>query len=369
MNTSALTVLDFSGLCAHAAQWDDLWERSRVTQPTACATPIADWLSCFGRQDAFRAVVITAGNRYVAAPPLICKRKSGLLMTHDIPGNEWSPAGQLMFDAARDRDELAQHLVAALDTENRPIYWFGALPLASPDWLAVVDAARSMGWLTDARIHGRVPLVNVAAADQQTDHRGSSNFRRQLKRAERRLRDSGQLQFQCVRPTDPAAADRLLDACLQLEHAGWKGAAHTSVQSSGTTLRLLRSQARLLVKRQLAQFALLTLDDRLIAFDYGWLGKHVYHSFKIGYSADCARHSPGQLLTDMLIRHLEADPQIRCIDFLGPLTPSLARWRPNLYTKGRLALAPAHLVARTALFAAKRLLPPLRALGRRSNPA
>lgn len=366
MNLPPVLYLDaLSALRRHAERWDDLWMRSGVSQPTARAALIAQWVYCFHKSESVRAIVLTDGDRFVAGLPLVKRRKSRVISTLDIPGNEWSPAGQLMLDSNADRDQLADRLLAAMGHNTESIYWFASIPFQDPSWTALAAAARRSGWMTDVRHHCDVPYLSVACDWETLRRSWSKNFRSQLRRATERLRESGELEFECRRPTDSKQAEMLLDQCLGLEHAGWKGAAGTSVASCAPATRLLKSQAARLASWQQAQWALLKHNGRCVAFEYGWFCKSVYHSFKVGYAADYARFSPGQVLTMRLLQRLCNDPECRTVDFIGPLTPSLARWRPNVYTKGRLVVAYPNWTGRSTVFTASRIMPRIRALRRR----
>jgi len=361
-SVSTLYLDSLSALRAHADKWDDLWRRSGVTQPTARAALIEKWVTCFRTPADFRAIVLRQRDRFVAALPLVRKRKSGFLPTVDIPGNEWSPAGQLMFDKRLDANWLGDQLSAAMRVPSQSVYWFGSIPFRDDAWSALAAAARRGGWLTDIRPHCDVPYLRLDEGWQSLEWRWSKNFRHQLRRAERRLRARGRLEFECFRPTDAEHAATLLDMLMRLEHHGWKGAAGTSIIAHAPATQFLKSQVARLADWHQTHWALLHHDGRLIAAEYGWLCKSVYHSFKVAYATEYARCSPGQVLTCHLLRRLSEDPTCGMIDFVGPLTPSLARWRPNVYTKGRLVVAYPDLTGRTTLFAASRLMPRLRAL-------
>ena len=52
-----------------------------------------------------------------------------------------------------------------------------------------------------------------------------------------------------------------------------------------------------------------------------------------------------------LLEQFHADGETRALDFMGPMTQSLSRWRPATYGVGRVAIAPRRLLGRAAMLA------------------
>ena len=159
-----------------------------------------------------------------------------------------------------------------------------------------------------------------------------------------------------ARPSRGDSALGLLDTGLALEHAGWKGLAGTSVLANGRPLRFLHDQTRQLIAKQQFVMSLLEQNGRTIAFEYGWCAKHVYHSYKVAYDEEFSDSSPGQLMIYRLVEHFHAAQDIRAFDFLGPVDGAVRRWRPQLYSMGRLLMAPPKPLGRALVFASRYLL-------------
>jgi hypothetical protein len=110
-------------------------------------------------------------------------------------------------------------------------------------------------------------------------------------------------------------------------------------------------QARQLAAWGSLRLAFLEHRGRPIAFEYGWLAKGVYYSYKVGYDPEFASYGPGHLLRLHLLRALAAEPGVRLVDFHGPLTEALACWATRSYAIGRLVLAPPRIGSRLLLSA------------------
>jgi CelD/BcsL family acetyltransferase involved in cellulose biosynthesis len=83
----------------------------------------------------------------------------------------------------------------------------------------------------------------------------------------------------------------------------------------------------------------LDLDDRAIAFEYGWLSKGVYHSLKVGFDEAYARLSPGQLLRCLMLKRFFAEGEVSIVDYLGPLSDATGKWATRAYPVSRLIMA------------------------------
>ncbi len=353
---SVLTTLHLptlESLVRHAQRWDDLWNRSDVTHPTARAALVAAWLEQFEQAPRFQALVVCEEGRFLAAIPLLHRRKARVLPCLDVPGNEWSSAGQLMLDPVADVASVCDHLVDALGRLSAGAFWFASIPLNAPWWQALVAAAHRAGWNVDQRVRYVVGRLTLTGNWMDQQKRLSRGFRKQLHRSQRRLSDLGSWRLQLDRPTRESEALRLLARVLSVEHAGWKGVAGTSLLANAQAASYARQQARCLAMRGELVILTLELDQQPIAFEIGWLAKHTYHSYKVGYDPQFRSFGPGQLLTYLLTQRLQERHEAGAIDFLGPCDEATRRWRPAGYPVGRLLLTRRKPLG-TALYLASR---------------
>lgn len=349
-------------LRCEAARWDDLWFRSEETQPTARAALVAQWVDHFRSSNEFQAVVICNDDRFLAALPLVPKRKAGVLKTADIPGNEWSSGGQLLLDAKCDTAFVCDQLLEGLAGLHPNIFWFGSIPVESATWAALCKAADCRGFLRNIHTHCQSAYIRTDGNWNSLQASWSKGFRRHLRRAQRRLSQSGTLRLRCEQPSDPSELQHLLLAGLQMEHASWKGAGGTSVLADPDITFFVQQQAARLSQQNQLQLAFLDFNGRPIAFEYGWLAKGAYHSHKVAYAVEYAKSSPGQLLTYFLLERFFSLPNHHRFDFVGPITRAIAQWQPTPYVKARLMLANPGWTGNAVLFAAQNVLPHLHAI-------
>ncbi|MFW6170292.1 MAG: GNAT family N-acetyltransferase [Planctomycetota bacterium] len=356
---SELSVLHLetsNALRAYARQWDDLWYRSEVTQPTAQAPLIANWLDYYHPDADFRAIVISQGKRFLAALPLVTRVKRGLIRCLDVPGNEWSAAGDLLLDPACDMAQLCGLLVGALNELGCPPLWLASVPIEARRWKTLMAAAAGENWRVAARGRyqvGRLRVPSRWTPEPPEELLLSKGMRKRIRRATRQLEARGTLRLHVVCPTEGELALSLLETGLKLEHAGWKGRAGTSLMTHPRARRFVEAQTIALVAKQQLSLALLELDGEIMAFEYGWRAKNVYHSYKIAYSEAFSRFSPGQLLLYHLLHHFSASNDINVIDFVGPADDAVRRWHPRYYAMGRLLMAPPTLLGRAMVSASR----------------
>jgi CelD/BcsL family acetyltransferase involved in cellulose biosynthesis len=275
----------------------------------------------------------------------------------DIPGNEWTSAGQLLLDPDCHVPRVCGLLAAEMAELPCAAYWFASVPVDAPYWRALVDALGGVGLKAAVQPRYQVGRLVVApACDRQPVH-ASRQFRRRMDRAVRDLERTGTLRLRRESPRDAKHARELLAQGLQLEHAGWKGRQKTSVLTCSDTTEFYLQQAEYLARWSQLEFIILEHNGRAIAFEYGWHAKQVYHSFKVAYDEQYRRHSPGQLLLWMLLKEPDQNMLPRAIDFLGPLDDAVRRWHPDCYRVGRILVPHRGLVGKTIAWASGMWLP------------
>ena len=355
---SVLHLTSVTGLRSRAESWDDLWRRSEVTHPTARAELIAQWFDQFSRDTRFDALVVRQGDRFLAALPLVTRHKRRLLRCLDIPGNEWSSAGQFLLDPRCDSTTVCDTLVRHFQELAGSLFWFASIPIQASWWHAFRAATERAGLEQDVRPRyevGRLPVERTWSAQQE---QWSKNFRRQLRRATWQLRKMGDLRLRVERPNEIDRAQCLLNEGLRLEDNGWKGNARSSVLASAGMEAFVKRQAKQLCEWRQLVLSFLEHRGRVIAFEYGWLAKRVYHSYKVSYDERLRQFSPGQVLVGELLKHFQSVQECDEIDFLGPIDQAVERWHPIRYPIGRLIVAPRGLPGRGLVFAARHMLPP-----------
>jgi len=333
--------------------WDRLWQASDVSLPTARAELVAQWLERFAPRSAAAALVVQRAGRPVAAMPLAVRRLRGVLPVGDLTSNAWSPNGELLLDPTADA-EVMDLMAAGLDELRWPLVWLDLVPLRAERWQALLDALARRGMAVD--VHGRylIGLTEIGGRFDDFLATRSRNMRQGLRKNLRRLARRGPVELRLVSQFSEAEIGDLLRRAFEIEHKSWKQQTGTSVLGTPGALEFYLRQARQLAAWGYLRLAFLEHRGELIAFEFGWTAKGVYHCYKIGYDPAYAELSPGQLLRMLLVERFCETRDCERIDYQGPLGNAVARWTTDSYAIGRLVIAPRRTTSR-ALLAAYRV--------------
>lgn len=364
-----------------APAWDALWQRSPLASLLFRAEMIAGWLEQFAPGQRMAALTVCEGDQLLAGLVLVERRRWRVVRVGDLTTNAWSPTGELLVDPAAARPAVFELLADGVRRLPWPLLCLETVPVDEPDWQGFVAALRAGGLsprLEPRYEIGQVELDRLGSPEEtaDTDEAGAAREtdaadeidstgrvgsgvlpgrrRRDLARRLRNLQRQGPTRLVLHRDIRPDALPGLLDAALALEAGGWKGAAGTAVLSGSAIAAYFRCQARQLAQWGGLRLAFLEHAGRKIACEYGWTGKGVYYSFKLGYDENYSAYSPGHLLRLLLLEELAASGEAKLVDFHGPMTEALADWSTRTYRIGRLLIAPGRagrclLAARSAL--------------------
>ena len=125
----------------------------------------------------------------------------------------------------------------------------------------------------------------------------------------------------------PELAARLEEG-YSLEQSGWKGKAGTAIAQSEDTRSFYTTLAGFAEKKGYLSLDFLRVNGEAVAFQYGLIYKDCYCLLKPGYNEEFGEASPGQLLTEEVLKHC-VDLGIREYDFLGPEAMWKRKWAPN----------------------------------------
>jgi CelD/BcsL family acetyltransferase involved in cellulose biosynthesis len=348
-----------TALRAASAAWDDLWQRSDVTAPTARAELVAQWVEQFAPGAPFCALVVERAGVWYAALPLVRRRLLHMVRAGQAPTNGWVPGARLLLDPASDVPRVLDTLALGLKQLDWDLLWLDHVPLENDTWRALAAAIGRAGIPC-----GRLDRYAVARLDVDHDWPGYTrrlpgDMRREIGRSVRRLQEQGPLRLDVQTAFTPATLETCLRRGFAVEHQGWKGRAGSSVIAAGLLEFFLR-QSQPLAHWGNLHLATLECGDQAVAFSYGMVAKGVYHGCKIGYHADYARFGPGQLLIYRLAERLWQDPSVKAFDFTGELTAAEQRWQPTTYRVGRLVAGLGRPMGTMTVYAHEHWWPTLR---------
>lgn len=333
-----------------APAWNDLWRRSAVARPTSRAKMIALWCECFAPGRAAGALVVEAAGEPLAALPLIVGRRLGLRVAQ-LPGNPWSPAGELLIDADTDGERARRALADGLRRIRPGWMWLDAVPLNASHWQSLLRVLAEGRHPLAARRQFRVAIVEVRTDWNAYFASRSRNHRRQVHKVARRAHNSGTISLVRHEQLSPEEVEPVLRTCFELEAAGWKGRRRSAVLCVPGAWDFHLRQARQLAAWGELRIAILNFDARPIAFEYGWEAKGVRAVLKVGFAEAFGRLSPGQLLRYLLLEELFNEGYVRTIDYMGPITDATVAWATDEYHLGRVACSFSSLAGRAAIAA------------------
>ncbi len=333
-----LEIQSIAELRENSEQWDALWRRSDVSHPTARAELLALWMHQFAPEAGFRAVVVKEQGQFLAALPL-CNSTLGGITRAALPGNDWSPGGELLVDQTTDAAAALRRLANHLAEADFSMLWFDGVRTETPSLRQLMVALGQRGFSLEEQHRCDVGMLEIPHDWEKYVQTLSRNHRQNMRRSERQLAEQGRLALRVLSSLNDADVEPEMRTGFDVEHRSWKGAAGSSALATPGMFDFFVQQARQANQWGQLTLAYLELDGLAIAFEYGWTAKGVNHSFKVGYDAAFAKHSPGQLLMGKLIEHFSADRSVHTIDCLGPISGAVAKWRPDSASVSRLIAA------------------------------
>ena len=343
---------EFDAICD---AWDDLWRRCGYMFPSSQSAFVSQWMRHFASDERFHAIAVEDSGKLQAALPLTVRRWKKLITIASLPGNEWSPIGNLMVEFNDDTPQSISALVDLLSNPRWSLAQFEPVRLDAIQWQMFIARLRQAGYPLNVETLFEVGQVDVDGDWNTYLKSRSRNLRKDLGKAWRRLETLGSVEVRRHTQPDGNRLAELMRLGFEVEDRSWKSRTGTSVLKVPGMLEYYTSQAALLRDREQLQLSVLTIDERPIAFEYGWHGHGTYFSFKVGYDETFERHSPGQLLRMKLLEHFFTDENTTVVDFFGPLNRALAAWSTSSIPIGRLTIGRPSLCGRGMIGAYRQL--------------
>jgi hypothetical protein len=138
--------------------------------------------------------------------------------------------------------------------------------------------------------------------------------RKELRRLEKRLAETGRLEYATLEPGDNV--DAWVEEFLEFEANTWKGKGGRALVCSETDRKYFVEIAREAFHRGKLMMLALRFNGRPIAYKVNFLSGDGSFAFKISFDEEYARYSPGVLLELENIRLLHERPQISQIRWM-----------------------------------------------------
>jgi len=170
------------------------------------------------------------------------------------------------------------------------------VPEGSPTITAALRVAGELGWRCLVRPTLLTPWRPLSPMTQWDDGL-TRRFKRNLRRAERRLGELGEVRFEVV--TTGTQLKQALDVFYRLEASGWKGRSGSAVTQRSQVKRFYDH----LVDRAEVWIPILTVCGDPVAAYVLRISGHNIFALKTGYDQTYSKYAPGLLLTSRVIRY------------------------------------------------------------------
>jgi CelD/BcsL family acetyltransferase involved in cellulose biosynthesis len=333
---------------------------------------LAQWIDHFAPHAPFVALVVEQDGQWVAALPLVERRLGGLLPAATLAVNSWSSGGDLLLDAVGEQDHVLDCLVKGVRQLPWPLLWMDTMEVQEPRWTAFRTACQRAGLATSQHVQLEMGLIDISHDWDGYQRRWSKNLRQNIRRLLRKAEGQGTLRLEVLDDLSPDDVESQMVRGLEVEDRSWKGKAGTSVLRSPGMRQFFVDQARQLAAWNELQLSYLLLDDRPIAFEYGYRSAGVHFAHKTGYDDAYRDLSPGRLLTMLLLKRDHGDPSVVLTNCMGILTEADAKWCTRVRPVGRLVVGTGGPVGAACLLGYREVWPTVRKLrtllGREAPP-
>lgn len=266
-------------------------------------------LSAYAGRATPQVLACHQGDRLVAIAALERKRRRGIFRLGIAGADELFEPADLLWSG----EEALQQLVRALARCGTP-WVLERVATDSPSLDAFRRAARGHGVVFE-RPRGPCPFIALDESWREPEQHLNPGRRSDLRRARRKAQGIGPVRTEVLVPSLDELP-RLLDVCFDVEARSWKGDAGTALTHDTQRAAFYRQYAHAAANDGVLRICLLHIGDHVAAMQLAVQQGRGFWLLKVGYDAEFAASSPGNLLMRDTIRHA-VDQGLASYEFLG----------------------------------------------------
>lgn len=261
------------------------------------------WESHFGKKDELTLLVKDENENPISVLPLYKKRERIKRVKVDILRSItglYSTQGGLLI-SENEKAVLESLFEYLYKTEKWHIFKV-CVQYGSKLQNAIEKAAKNFSLQLSSQFHESSPFIKIEGNIDAFLSSKSGNFRSNLKRKERKLKNAGYLELKIY--TKPAEVRRALKEIFEIEEKSWKEQEGTAITSEKRRQEFYSTLAERMAVVGWLRIYILKIDGKPIAFDYGLLFKKRYSMLKTSYNESYKALSPGVVLRLYVVKDL-----------------------------------------------------------------
>ncbi|QQG64711.1 GNAT family N-acetyltransferase [Desulfobulbus oligotrophicus] len=335
MNTSFHVITSKEELTECKEEWTDLYHRVDIRSFFVSFEYVRMWYTHFAAPDAVRIYTVRAEEKLIGLLPLVLRHHSGGVRE--------------LSNLVNDHSLIAPPLIAVEYTEVVQQTLLNALVATKTDWDIFTHSfsysfCRMPHLFTESRLAGCGCLwKNVTEPTYAIFLKGtfaeyftqvlSRNLRKNLKNAANRLNREKNVRYFLLRDEEVLT---FWPKFLELEASGWKGQSRTAIACTDTAIQqYYLDLIRLMSTTDQIYLYGLEIDGVLVAGEFGYVDKDIFHHAKVAYNEQFAHLSPSHLLMLHILEDLPVHfPQVRLFHMFPWDTGYKQRFvdEPSFYT-------------------------------------
>lgn len=300
----------FEELASYRLVWHELWLKTRNATFFQSYEWFATYWRHFGGDQKLRVLVVCSSDQPIGLLPLVIHREAtriGPVRVLTYPLQDWGD-----FFGPIGPHPTATLLAGLRTIADGPREWdlidLRWVDTSRCDHGRTPAAMRQVGLEPSAQIWKRSAIIDLRGGWDRYWSERSAKFRNNLRRAEKRLADLGNVEFLRYRPQGALAGDDdprwdLFDTCVELAARSWQ-----AERDDGNTLchpeirEFLEAVHAEAVKLGCLDLNLLMINGQAVAFAYNYVFAGRVFGLRTGYDPAWAEASPGNILKLRMIQ-------------------------------------------------------------------